>query len=107
MAKSKHDFQTTLPNRRSYVRDGNLIVVRDNNVDQALRALKKKTMTSGVMRKVKAQKAFQSSGEKRREAEKQSQKRHQKRAIAELAKDMNVPKSEAKAIYFGRNPKFK
>ena len=41
------------------------VIVRDNNVDQALRALKKKLQREGVFREMKARRAYEKPSEKR------------------------------------------
>jgi len=41
------------------------IIVRDNNVDQALRALKKKLQREGVYREMKLLRHYEKAGEKR------------------------------------------
>ena len=41
------------------------VVVRDNNVDQALRALKKKMQREGVWREMKMRRAYEKPSEKR------------------------------------------
>ena len=41
------------------------ILVRDNNVDQALRVLKKKLQREGVFREMKAKRAYEKPSEKR------------------------------------------
>lgn len=46
------------------------IYVRQNNVDQALRALKKKMQNEGILREIKARKHYEKPSEKRvREAQ--------------------------------------
>ncbi len=42
------------------------VSVRENNVDQALRALKKKLQREGVFREMKLKQAFEKPSEKRR-----------------------------------------
>lgn len=42
-----------------------LVFVRDNNVDQALRALKKKMQREGVFREIKLRRHFEKPSEKR------------------------------------------
>lgn len=42
-----------------------LITVRDNNVDQALRALKKKLQREGVLREMKQRRHYEKPSEKR------------------------------------------
>lgn len=41
------------------------VLVRDNNVDQALRVLKKKLQREGVFREMKARRAYEKPSEKR------------------------------------------
>ena len=41
------------------------IYVRQNNVDQALRALKKKMQNEGILREIKARKHYEKRSEKR------------------------------------------
>ena len=41
------------------------VLVRDNNVDQALRVLKKKMQREGVFREMKARSAYEKPSEKR------------------------------------------
>ncbi|MEE8533275.1 MAG: 30S ribosomal protein S21 [Alphaproteobacteria bacterium] len=41
------------------------VVVRDNNIDQALRALKKKMQREGIFREMKMRRAYEKPSEKR------------------------------------------
>jgi small subunit ribosomal protein S21 len=41
------------------------VLVRDNNVDQALRVLKKKMQREGIIRELKARRAYEKPSEKR------------------------------------------
>jgi len=41
------------------------VIVRDNNVDQALKALKKKMQREGVFREMKLRKSYEKPSEKR------------------------------------------
>lgn len=41
------------------------VIVRDNNVDQALRVLKKKLQREGVFREMKARRAYEKPSERR------------------------------------------
>ncbi len=57
------------------------VIVKDNNVDQALRALKKKMQREGIFREMKMRRAYEKPSEKRvREAA------ESKRRIRKLAK---------------------
>jgi small subunit ribosomal protein S21 len=63
------------------------VLVRDNNVDQALRALKKKMQREGLFREMKARQAFEKPSEKkarqRAEAVRRARKLARKRAQRE------------------------
>lgn len=63
------------------------IYVRQNNVDQALRALKKKLQNEGILREMKARKHFEKPSEKRvrekAEAVRRARKLARKRAQLE------------------------
>ncbi len=63
------------------------VFVRDNNVDQALRALKKKMQREGIFREMKARKAYEKPSERKTrekaEAVRRSRKAARKQAIRE------------------------
>ena len=67
------------------------VVVRDNNVDQALRALKKKLQREGVFREMKLRNYYEKPSEKRarqkaeavRRARKLARKRMQREGLVE------------------------
>lgn len=63
------------------------IFVRDNNIDQALRALKKRMQREGVFRELKAKRAYEKPSEKRNrktaEAIRRRRKLERKKAIRE------------------------
>lgn len=63
------------------------VLVRDNNVDQALRALKKKMQREGLFREMKARQYFEKPSEKkarqRAEAVRRARKLARKRAQRE------------------------
>lgn len=54
------------------------IIVRDNNVEQALRALKKKLQREGLFREMKARKAFEKPSEKRKREKQEAIRRIRK-----------------------------
>jgi small subunit ribosomal protein S21 len=62
---------------------GFFIKVRDNNVDQAMRKLKKKLMNDGIMQEIRNKKHFVSKTEKRLQAEAASRARHKRRIAKE------------------------
>ena len=63
------------------------VFVRDNNVDQALRALKKKMQREGIFREMKARKTYEKPSEKKTrekaEAVRRARKLARKQAIRE------------------------
>jgi small subunit ribosomal protein S21 len=63
------------------------VLVRDNNVDQALRALKKKMQREGIFREMKMRRSFEKPSEKRArekaEAIRRARKLARKKALRE------------------------
>ncbi|GAB5468132.1 MAG: 30S ribosomal protein S21 [Rhodospirillales bacterium] len=54
------------------------VTVRDNNVDQALRALKKKLQREGVFREMKLRRHFEKPSERRKRERAEAVRRHRK-----------------------------
>lgn len=54
------------------------VLVRDNNVDQALRALKKKMQREGVFREMKLRRNYEKPSEKRARERAEALRRHRK-----------------------------
>lgn len=54
------------------------VIVRDNNVDQALRALKKKLQREGVFREMKLRRHFEKPSEKRAREKAEAVRRYRK-----------------------------
>lgn len=54
------------------------VTVRDNNVDQALRALKKKMQREGVFREMKLRRNYEKPSEKRARERAEALRRHRK-----------------------------
>lgn len=57
-----------------------LVVVRDNNVDQALRVLKKKLQREGLFREMKVRRAYEKPSEKRARVKSEAIRRSRKAA---------------------------
>ena len=55
-----------------------LVTVRDNNIDQALRVLKKKMQREGVFREMKNRRAYEKPSERRAREEAESTRRVRK-----------------------------
>jgi len=64
--------------RKRKVEDIVLVTVRDNNVDQALRVLKKKMQREGVYREMKMRRSFEKPSEKRTREKAEAVRRHRK-----------------------------
>jgi|TARA_R110002096_G_scaffold227775_6_gene417162 small subunit ribosomal protein S21 len=54
------------------------VTVRDNNVDQALRALKKKLQREGVFREMKLRRSYEKPSERRAREKAEAVRRHRK-----------------------------
>ncbi|MEX2615609.1 MAG: 30S ribosomal protein S21 [Alphaproteobacteria bacterium] len=54
------------------------VVVRENNVDQALRVLKKKLQREGVFREMKLRQAFEKPSERRAREKAEARRRYRK-----------------------------
>ena len=73
--------------------------VRDNNVEQALRALKKKLQREGVLRELKQRRAYEKPSEKRvrekaeavRRAKKLARKQAQREGLLPMPKKKEIP----------------
>jgi small subunit ribosomal protein S21 len=79
---------------------GNMqVVVRDNNVDQALRVLKKKMQREGIFREMKQRRAYEKPSEKRvreraeaiRRVKKQARKKAQREGLLPIPKPKPRP----------------
>ena len=66
------------PHFRSDPESLNKIMVRNNNIDGALRVLKKKLQYEGIFNELRKREHFVSKGEKRRQAKKAGRRREQR-----------------------------
>jgi small subunit ribosomal protein S21 len=75
------------------------VVVRDNNVDQALRALKRKMQREGIFREMKQPRSYEKPSEKRvreraeviRRVKKQARKKAQREGLLPMPKPKPRP----------------
>ena len=63
------------------------VLVRDNNVDQALRALKKKMQREGVFREMKMRRAYEKPSERRAREKAEAIRRTRKLARKRAQRD--------------------
>lgn len=75
------------------------ILVRDNNIDQALRVLKKKMQREGILRELKARRAYEKPSERRarQKAEAISRSRKAARKLAQREGLLPRPKRKSPA----------
>ena len=67
------------------------VLVRDNNVDQALRVLKKRMQREGLFREIKARMAYEKPSEKRAREKAEGIARHRKLARKKLQREGLLP----------------
>ncbi len=67
------------------------VVVRDNNVDQALRALKKKLQREGVFREMKLRNFYEKPSEKRAREKAEAVRRSRKLARKQAQREGLIP----------------
>ncbi|SIR49471.1 MULTISPECIES: 30S ribosomal protein S21 [unclassified Bosea (in: a-proteobacteria)] len=72
------------------------VLVRDNNVDQALRVLKKKLQREGVMREMKRRRAYEKPSERRVRERADAVRRARKAALKQAQRDGLVPAPKPK-----------
>ena len=69
------------------------VIVRDNNVDQALRVLKKKMQREGLFRELKARRAYEKPSEKRNRQTAEGIRRQRKMARKHAQREGLIPMS--------------
>ncbi|MGG7516824.1 30S ribosomal protein S21 [Allorhizobium undicola] len=67
------------------------VIVRDNNVEQALRVLKKKMQREGLFREMRARSAYEKPSEKRVREQAEAVRRHRKLARKKLQREGLLP----------------
>ncbi|MBU6527375.1 30S ribosomal protein S21 [Methylocystis sp. MJC1] len=73
------------------------VLVRDNNVDQALRVLKKKMQREGVFREMKLRRAYEKPSEKRAREKAEAIRRARKLARKQAQREGLLPMPKSKA----------
>jgi small subunit ribosomal protein S21 len=72
------------------------VLVRDNNVEQALRVLKKKMQREGVFREMRARSAYEKPSEKRAREKAEGIRRQRKMARKKLQREGLLPAPKPK-----------
>jgi small subunit ribosomal protein S21 len=80
------------------------VLVRDNNIDQALKVLKKKMQREGVFREMKQRKAYEKPSEKRAREKAEAVRRSRKAARKAAQREGLIPgpKKKPRVIARGR-----
>jgi small subunit ribosomal protein S21 len=73
------------------------VLVRDNNIDQALRVLKKKMQREGVFREMKQRRAYEKPSEKRTREKAEAIRRARKLARKQAQREGLLPITKRKA----------
>jgi small subunit ribosomal protein S21 len=74
------------------------VLVRDNNVEQALRVLKKKLQREGVFREMKARRAYEKPSEKRVREKAEAVRRARKAARKQAQREGLLPAPKRKPV---------
>ena len=77
------------------------VLVRDNNIEQALRVLKKKMQREGVFREMKARKSYEKPSEKRVREKAEAIRRTRKAARKQAQRDGLLPPPKKKLLVPG------
>ena len=78
------------------------VLVRENNVDQALRVLKKKLQREGVFREMKARRAYEKPSERRARQKAEAVRRSRKLARKQAQREGLLPAPKKKVAAVGR-----
>ncbi|AJY44448.1 30S ribosomal protein S21 [Martelella endophytica] len=73
------------------------VVVRDNNVDQALRVLKKKMQREGLYREMRARRSYEKPSEKRNREQGEAVRRQRKLMRKRAQREGLIPGPKRKA----------
>jgi small subunit ribosomal protein S21 len=74
------------------------VLVRDNNVEQALRVLKKKLQREGMFREMKARRAYEKPSEKRAREKAEAVRRSRKAARKQAQREGLLPAPKKKIV---------
>lgn len=81
------------------------VLVRDNNIDQALRVLKKKMQREGVFREMKQRRSYEKPSERKNREKSEAIRRARKLARKKAQREGLLPATKKK-IDDKRNPRF-
>lgn len=81
------------------------VLVRDNNVDQALRVLKKKMQREGIFREMKQRKAYEKPSERKNREKGEAVRRARKAKRKQMQRDGLLPMPKAKPRFDKGSPR--
>ena len=81
------------------------VLVRDNNVDQALRVLKKKMQREGVFREMKQRRSYEKPSERKAREKSEAIRRARKLARKKAQREGLIPNTPKKKIDDKRRPR--
>jgi small subunit ribosomal protein S21 len=100
LARATHDACSADPRREYFLQ----ILVRDNNVDQALRVLKKKMQREGLFREMKRRRFYEKPSERSAREHNESLRRARKLARKKAQREGLLPAPRGKKVLTGRPP---
>jgi len=80
------------------------VFVRDNNVEQALRVLKKKMQREGVFREMKRRRSYEKPSEKKTREKSEAVRRARKLARKQAIREGLLPAPPKKKLFERRSP---
>ncbi len=80
------------------------VFVRDNNVDQALRVLKKKMQREGVFREMKQRRSYEKPSERKNREKSEAVRRARKTARKKAQRDGLIPDTPKKKVLDAKKP---
>jgi len=91
--------------RRSYIERQPLqVLVRDNNIEQALRVLKKKMQREGVFREMKQRRSYEKPSERKTREKSEAIRRARKLARKKAQREGLIPDARKKKLLDAKKP---
>jgi small subunit ribosomal protein S21 len=79
MSNDQSNIKSYSPNLKKFKKPGIEVEVRNNNIEKAMRILKKKLQEDGLFNELRERQAFMSKGERRRKDRAAGKRREQKK----------------------------
>jgi small subunit ribosomal protein S21 len=82
------------------------VLVRDNNIDQALRALKRKMQREGIFREMRRRRSYEKPSDRKTREKGEAIRRARKLARKQAQREGLIPDPRKKKLLDGRNRQF-